>query len=104
MEIFEALDFFLRPKILRLYNCCVVACRDCIISWRAATVIIVASWRAATVIVVASWRAATILMNVFIIVETLRAMSNADLVFVNIKICHNLVFGNIFFVCDDYYI
>lgn len=75
MEIFEALDFFLRPKILRLYNCCVVACRDCTISWRAAT----------------------ILMNVFIIVETLRAMSNANLVFVNIKICHNLVFRNIFF-------
>ena len=68
MEIFEALDFFLRPKILRLYNCCVVACRDCTISWRAAT----------------------ILMNVFIIV------SNASLVFVNIKICHNLVFRNIF--------
>lgn len=82
MEIFEVLDFFLRPKILRLYNCCVVACRDCIISWRAAT----------------------ILMNVFIIVETLRAMFNVNLVFVNIKICHNLVFGNIFFVCDDYYI
>ena len=40
MEIFEALDFFLRPKILRLYNCCVVACRDCtiVVSWRAATV------------------------------------------------------------------
>ena len=65
MEIFEVLDFFLRRKILRLYNCCVVACRDCTISWRAATVIIVASWRAAT-----------ILMNVFIIVETLRATSN----------------------------
>ena len=29
MEIFEVLDFFLRRKILRLYNCCVVACRDC---------------------------------------------------------------------------
>lgn len=84
MEIFEALDFFLRPKILRLYNCCVVVCRDCTISWRAATVIIVVLWRAAT-----------ILMNVFIIVETLRATSNASLVFVNIKICHNLVFGNI---------
>lgn len=79
MEIFEVLDFFLIPKILRLYNCCVVACRDCTISWRAATVIIVVSWRAAT-----------ILMNVFIIV------SNASLVFVNIKICHNLVFRNIF--------
>lgn len=77
MEIFEALDFFLRPKILRLYNCCVVACRDCTISWRAAIVIIVVLWRAAT-----------ILMNVFIIVETLRATSNA-----------NLVFGNIFFYC-----
>ena len=63
MEIFEVLDFFLRRKILRLYNCCVVACRDCTISWRAAT----------------------ILMNVFIIVETLRATSNANLVFVNIK-------------------
>ena len=63
MEIFEVLDFFLRRKILRLYNCCVVACRDRIISWRAAT----------------------ILMNVFIIVETLRATSNANLVFGNIK-------------------
>ena len=52
MEIFEALDFFLRRKILRLYNCCVVACRDC------------------------NYCAATILMNVFIIVETLRATSN----------------------------
>ena len=39
MEIFEALDFFLRRKILRLYNCCVVACHDCTISWRAATIL-----------------------------------------------------------------
>ena len=46
---------------------------------------IVVSWRAATVIIVVLWRAATILMNVFIIVETLRATSNANLVFVNIK-------------------
>ena len=40
MEIFEVLDFFLRRKILRLYNCCVVVCRDCtiVVSWRAATV------------------------------------------------------------------
>lgn len=36
--------------------------------------------------------------NLLIIVETLRAMSNVNLVFANIKICHNLVFGNIIFV------
>ena len=46
-------------------------------------------------------------MNVFIIVETLRAMSNVNLVFVNIKICHNLVYVNIFFVyydCDIWFL